>query len=141
MHSMVVCSSNFGSLKRMLIHSISADEEISGLGAASKVNADRQLKREKPYKLSDGGGLHILIGADGAKYWRLAYRFLGKQKTLALGIYPTVPDEAKKWLAKGLDPSQVRKEQKLAALAVPGEGNTSGLWPAAERSSVKTSIA
>jgi integrase len=55
----------------------------------------------------------------------MAYRFHGKQKTLALGIYPTVPladaraarDEAKKWLAKGLDPSQVRKQQRLAALA------------------------
>ena len=64
-------------------------------------------KREKPYKLSDGGGLHVLIGTDGSRYWRLAYRFLGKQKTLALGIYPAVPladaraarDEAKKWLA------------------------------------------
>jgi integrase len=81
-------------------------------------------KREKPYKLSDGSGLHVLIDAKGSKYWRLAYRFLGKQKTLALGIYPTVTladaraarDEAKKWLAKGLDPSQARKEQKLAAL-------------------------
>ena len=82
-------------------------------------------KREKPYKLSDGGGLHVLVGKDGSRYWRMAYRFHGKQKTLALGIYPAVPladaraarDEAKKWLAKGLDPSQVRKEQKLAALA------------------------
>jgi integrase len=82
-------------------------------------------KREKPYKLSDGGGLHVLVGKDGSRYWRMAYRFHGKQKTLALGIYPTVPladaraarDEAKKWLAKGLDPTQVRKEQKLAALA------------------------
>jgi hypothetical protein len=66
-------------------------------------------KREKPYKLSDGGGLHVLIGTEGSKYWRLAFRYLGKQRTLALGIYPTVTladaraarDEAKRWLAKG----------------------------------------
>jgi hypothetical protein len=44
----------------------------------------------KPHKLSDGGGLHLLINADGAKYWRLAYRWHGKQRTLALGVYPAV---------------------------------------------------
>jgi hypothetical protein len=44
----------------------------------------------KPYKLSDGGGLHLLIQTNGAKLWRLAYRFAGKQKTLALGGYPDV---------------------------------------------------
>ena len=43
-----------------------------------------------PYKLSDGGGLHLLVNADGAKYWRLAYRWHGKQRTLALGVYPAV---------------------------------------------------
>jgi hypothetical protein len=44
----------------------------------------------KPVKLSDGGGLHLLIQPHGAKLWRLAYRHAGKQKTLAFGIYPTV---------------------------------------------------
>jgi hypothetical protein len=39
----------------------------------------------KPRKLSDGGGLHVLIQPTGSKVWRLAYRFAGKQKTLALG--------------------------------------------------------
>jgi len=42
------------------------------------------------YKLSDGGGLHLLVNADGAKYWRLAYRWHGKQRTLSLGVYPAV---------------------------------------------------
>ena len=41
---------------------------------------------EKPQKLSDGGGLHLLVQPTGGKLWRLAYRFVGKQKTLALGI-------------------------------------------------------
>jgi len=44
----------------------------------------------KPRKLSDGGGLHVLIPPTGRKLWRLAYRFAGKQKTLALGVYPVV---------------------------------------------------
>ena len=42
--------------------------------------------QDKPYKLSDGGGLHLLVNPDGNKYWRLAYRFDAKQKTLALGL-------------------------------------------------------
>jgi hypothetical protein len=44
----------------------------------------------KPRKLSDGGGLHVLVQPTRSKVWRLAYRFAGKQKTLALGVYPTV---------------------------------------------------
>src|SRR5205085_9057012 len=71
----------------------------------------------KPKKLSDGGGLQLLVQPTGSKLWRLAYRFAGKQKTLALGIYPAVSladarsgrDQAKKLLAKGIDPSAQRK--------------------------------
>jgi integrase len=74
----------------------------------------------KPRKLSDGGGLHMLVQTTGSKLWRLAYRFAGKQKSLALGIYPTVSladaraerDEAKKLLARGIDPSAQRKANK-----------------------------
>jgi integrase len=76
----------------------------------------------KPRKLSDGGGLHILIQPTGGRLWRLAYRFDGKQKTLALGIYPAVSleeargrrDEAKKLLARSIDPSVQRKADKHA---------------------------
>jgi integrase len=76
----------------------------------------------KPRKLSDGGGLHVLIQPTGSKLWRLAYRFAGKQKTLALGVYPAVSleearrlrDEAKKLLARFLDPSVQRKADKQA---------------------------
>ena len=64
--------------------------------------------RERPQKLSDGGGLHLLVN-DGARYWRMAYRYQGRQKTLALGV------AAKKLLACDVDPSQARKEQKRAA--------------------------
>ena len=46
--------------------------------------------REAPYKLFDGGGLHLLVRPDGARYWRMDYRFAGKRRTLALGIYPSI---------------------------------------------------
>ena len=49
----------------------------------------KALPREKPYKLSDGEGMYLLVNSTG-KYWRLDYRYLGKRKTLALGTYPTV---------------------------------------------------
>jgi integrase len=76
----------------------------------------------KPRKLSDGGGLHILIQPTGGKLWRLAYRFAGKQKTLALGVYPVVSleearkhrEEAKKLLARSIDPSLQRRADRQA---------------------------
>ena len=43
-----------------------------------------------PYKRSAGGGLYLLVNPDGSKYWRVAYRWHGAQRTLALGTYPSV---------------------------------------------------
>lgn len=83
--------------------------------------SDLQVRQAKPgkkiRKLSDGGGLQLWIMPDGAKYWRLAYRFAGKQRSLAIGVYPAVSlrearsarDDAKQLLADGRDPSLVRK--------------------------------
>jgi integrase len=90
---------------------------------------DTFVKNAKPTgkptgdKHSDGGGLHLHITASG-KYWRLAYRFNTKQKTLALGVYPDVSllqarkrrDDARKLLAEGTDPGQAKKEAKQATL-------------------------
>ena len=72
-------------------------------------------------KYTDGLALHVLVNAAG-KYWRLNYRFDGKQKTLALGVYPVVSlasarmrrDAARKLLADGIDPSQAKSEDKQA---------------------------
>jgi hypothetical protein len=50
----------------------------------------RALSGTKIIKLSDGGGLQLWITPDGAKRWRIAYRFRGVQKTLAVGVYPEV---------------------------------------------------
>jgi hypothetical protein len=82
----------------------------------------RALKaKEAPYKVSDTEGLHILISTTGSKLWRIAYRHLGKQKTLALGQYPEITlyearrsrDDARKLLAMGRDPSAVKRSEKL----------------------------
>jgi integrase len=77
---------------------------------------------EKPRKLSDGGGLFLLVQPAGSKLWRQAYRFDGKQKLLSHGIYPAVTlqearskrDAAKTLLARGIDPGQARQEEKAA---------------------------
>ena len=78
---------------------------------------------DRPLKISDSGGLHLLVQPSGSKLWRLAYRYAGKQKTLALGAYPSVPlaearrrrDAAKQQLASGVDPSIAKKEEKRAS--------------------------
>jgi integrase len=75
--------------------------------------------REKQYKLSDGKGMYVLVKKVG-KYFRLDYRFGGKRKTLALGVYPNVKlqqareerDKARKLIANGVDPAQMRKTAK-----------------------------
>jgi hypothetical protein len=82
----------------------------------------RALPGPKIIKLSDGGGLQLWITPDGAKRWRLAYRFGGAQKALAIGVYPEVGlkaardarDGARRNLAQGQDPSQIKKAAKVA---------------------------
>ena len=77
----------------------------------------------KAYKLSDGGGMYLLLTPDGARYWRLDYRFAGKRRTLSLGVYPTVTllnarvrrEEARASLAKNIDPSAVKKATRRTA--------------------------
>lgn len=76
----------------------------------------------KPVKLFDERGLYLEISPAGGKWWRLKYRFAGKEKRLSLGVYPDVGlkeardrrDEARKLLANGVDPSENRKAQKSA---------------------------
>jgi len=83
-----------------------------------KVRSAKPL--EKQYKLTDGQGMHLLVYPSGAKYWRYSYRFGGKQKTLALGVYPETTlvmardkrTETRKLLASGIDPAVQRKEEQ-----------------------------
>jgi integrase len=77
---------------------------------------------EKPYKLGDGGGLYLLVTPNGALWWRLKYQFEGREKLLSLGVYPRVSlqearamrDEAKKAIAKGINPSAQRQSEKFS---------------------------
>ncbi|QJT79277.1 integrase arm-type DNA-binding domain-containing protein [Kosakonia sp. MUSA4] len=87
---------------------------------------DMQIRRAKPeakpYTLGDGLGLSLLIEPNGSKSWRFRYRFAGKPKMISLGVYPAITladarsrrDNARKLVAEGKNPSEVRKEQKLA---------------------------
>lgn len=87
----------------------------------------RQVKhsgRAAGDKVSDGHGLYLHVTAAG-KYWRMAYRFAGKQKTLALGVYPAVSlakarqrrEQARELLADGVDPSAAKRADRAAAIA------------------------
>jgi integrase len=84
-------------------------------------NAKPQVK---PYKITDGEGMFLYVNPTGSKYWRLKYRFAGKEKLLALGVYPDVSiaeardrrGQARKVLAAGNDPGEVKKETKRLTL-------------------------
>lgn len=75
---------------------------------------------DKPTRYSDGGGLYLQVTPQGSRLWRMAFRFLNKQKTLAFGKYPDVTladarqkrDQAKILIAKGVDPSDVARQEK-----------------------------
>jgi len=78
----------------------------------------------KPYKIADGDGLFLLVTPSGSKYWRLKYRFSGREKLLALGVYPEVSlgdardqrAQARRILAGGDDPGEAKKEAKRVAV-------------------------
>jgi hypothetical protein len=102
---------------------------------------DTAIKNAKPgtaqRKLTDEKGLYLLIHPNGSKYWRFKYRIGGREKLLALGVYPDIPlaskikkdetgallkikgarelrDEARELIAQGIDPGENRKAQKAA---------------------------
>ncbi|WP_158752842.1 integrase arm-type DNA-binding domain-containing protein [Dyella sp. S184] len=76
----------------------------------------------KPIKMTDGGGMYLLLNPNGSRWWRFDYRFDGKRKTLSMGTYPDTGlkdarekrDAARKLLAAGVDPGEQRKAAKAA---------------------------
>ena len=82
------------------------------------VKVKNAKKKDKPYKLADGGGLYLLVETDGARYWRMRYRFAGTEPLLAFGKYPQVTlaeardkrTAARKLLTDGIDPNQHKKD-------------------------------
>jgi len=85
---------------------------------------DLKIKRIKPSEkdlwLADEKGLRLLVKPNESRYWRIKYRFGGKQKTLAVGVYPEASlkearlrrDEARQLLLKNIDPGEHKKERK-----------------------------
>lgn len=79
--------------------------------------------KDKPYKLSDGAGLYLLVEKNGRKLWRFRYQFDGKEKMISFGSFPTISlvdarsrrDEARKLLEAGTDPSRKKRLDKIAA--------------------------
>jgi integrase len=76
--------------------------------------------KDKPFKLSDEKGMYLEVMPNGSKYWRMKYRIAGKEKRLALGVYPDVSlaeargkrDDARKLHDNGVDPGAAKKEVK-----------------------------
>jgi integrase len=87
---------------------------------------DRQVKAAKPqdkkFKLADEKGLYLEVRPNGSKYWRMKYRFHGKEKLAAFGVYPDVSladarkqrDTARQQLAQGIDPNAAKRAEKQA---------------------------
>jgi integrase len=108
--------------------------------------------KEKPFKLADEKGMFLLVNPNGSKYFRLKYRFAGKEKVLALGVYPETSlkqarekrDAARKQIADGIDPSITRKIEKAGSIentfkAVAEEflEANSGKWSASHKRHIK----
>jgi integrase len=80
--------------------------------------------KQKPFKMTDGDGLYLEVMPNGSKCWRMKYRIHGKEKRLALGVYPVISladaregrQRAKKLLAQGIDPSDAKKSRRREAI-------------------------
>ncbi len=89
----------------------------------SEFKIRKAKSRDKPYKLTDGGGLFLLVKSNGAKLWQQKYRHLGKEKLLSHGQYPDVTlaqarqkrNDARSVLAEGGDPAAQKKLDQITA--------------------------
>ncbi|MBV1883725.1 MAG: tyrosine-type recombinase/integrase [Pseudomonadales bacterium] len=127
----------------------------STTGKLTAVAVKTAKPKEKPYKLSDGGGMYILVNPNGSRYWRLKYRFNSKEKVLALGVYPDVSladarketAKAKELLENGSDPSAHKKTAKIEISATTFEfvaldwfEKNKGRWSTGHAKRVKQSL-
>lgn len=112
----------------------------------TNIQCDSAKPKEKPYKMADGQGMYLEVRPNGSKYWRLRYRMHGKQKLLALGVYPDVSlkdarekrRDARKLLDQGTDPSRHKQNEKrkasinasntFEAIALEWHDNQKGHW-------------
>jgi len=95
--------------------------------ALSDVQISAAKAGAKPYKLFDGGGLHLAVSPAGGKLWRLKYRVAGKEKLLSLGAYPAVTladarnsaNSARARIANGGDPSLEKRRARRRQSKAP----------------------
>lgn len=94
---------------------------MAGINKLSEAAVRQAKPKDKTYRLADGAGMYLEVTPKGARYWRLKYRYGGKEKRLALGVYPNVTlakarektREAKEMLEEGKDPGEAKKQAKL----------------------------
>src|SRR6478672_4244388 len=93
---------------------------VTSAGSLTAVAIRNAKPGPKPQRLFDGGGMYLEVMPNGSRYWRLKYRFAGKEKRLALGVYPEVSladarglrDDARAAMRVGRDPSADRKTER-----------------------------
>src|ERR1700704_5291133 len=91
--------------------------------ALSHLAISKAKPTDKPYMLSDGGGLHLRVDTSGSKLWRVRFRFGGKANMMSLGPFPAVSlkdarekrDDIKKQLAAGINPSLRKKLDRISS--------------------------
>lgn len=101
--------------------------------AVSDLSLRKAKASDKPYRLTDGDGLYVIIRSNGAKWWRFDYRINGVRKTMSLGTYPEVSlveargkrDAARKLVASNIDPVEASREAVAEARA--SDENTFGV--------------
>ena len=94
----------------------------STTGKLAAVTVRQSKPKDKPYKLSDGGGMYLLINPNGSRYWRWKYRFNHKEKMVALGVHPNISmtdargkvKDARQLLDKGIDPGTHKKHLRAS---------------------------
>lgn len=114
-------------------------EEFRRALSAKQVEAAKP--KERPYKLADGGGLHLLVQPSGAKLWRYKFRVHGIEGQHAIGVFPSVSlsnarerhNQARALIAAGQNPNHIRKQAKLEAVQAQ-QRSTLGTFSAAVES-------
>lgn len=130
-----------------------ARQSTTGKLTATRV---KQAKpRDKAYKLSDGAGMFLAVQPSGSRYWRMKYRYNGKEKLLCIGVYPdvsladarSVVAEARSNLAKGIDPNQKKRQDSIANstntfenIAIEWHQKESGRWTVGHAEQVLTTL-
>ncbi len=104
--------------------------------ALTNVKVKHLAAKERDFKQYDEKGLYVLVRKDGAKYWRFRYRFGGKEKVMAFGVYPEVSlkearerrDAARRLLRDDLDPMEERKKRRFALEATHSHSFEAVAW-------------